>query len=1216
MLQILRKIGLTGALLILSANTFAQTNGSWTVFDGNWSDTANWQNGVIADNGGIASFNSPAANQTYTRTITLDTVSRTLSEIRFGSAESTTITSSGGATLSLLSSGLILNSIYGDHTISAPITGTGDLIKTGAGSLSLSNATSSFTGTIRVNQGFLRTSSASLGNAANSIELNGGGLTGTFANGIQIGANGGEFGNEFGSVTHTGLLTGSGSLIISGTTTLQGDGSGFNGTAFVVGGPLTLSGNGHLGGATSVLANVLTLNNSSTNLNNRLGGGVIVGRGGGLLLTGNSGAATTEALGNLTLEYGLNSFSVSANLARSSTLSFTGLSRQNNSTVIFDGSFFGSAPGAGIGTILFSTSPGTLIGGGGSPTSSTTASILPWAIGVDTFVTWDATTQRILPLSTTSGYATNLTTANALDNVSLNNSVNLAAPKTVNSLRLAPSSSITIGGSLLTLTSGALLYTSSSTTLITTISAPLTAADGGEFNLFTRGGDAVAGTGLVVTGAISGTGGLTISGLVHLLGSNTYTGLTTLNSGTIVVPGGTFTADGSSPSALGQDTSPIRLAEGNLKTTGNLTIDRNLDVRLAGSGTVGLGTIQKSSNESITVNGNISLNKAATNSSNEYLTLTNGHDSANAITFNGTISGNGGLLATGTNYLIFNGNNTYSGGTVLGQKNTWTGTGDNTQYVTGIYEIGSDTAFGTGTITAYGGTFLATGGPRTISNPISIPYGQTEPGLTGASVRFEGNFPITLSGPIDLGTSFDHSIVFTIGANSPVTISGPISHHGISKLGPGTLTLSGINPINRPSYIRQGTLSVSTLGNEGEPGNLGTSSNSWLRMYLSGHTVGDTGILRYTGAGETTDRLFTIDGSGGTIDASGSGALKFGSSDTIYHGWGRDSTLFFFSGYGGGRVFLVGDLGAISVVVGSTVSGNGVPAGTIVTEVGTNWLRVNNAISGNPFVTITAPASLLPVRTLTLTGSNTGLNTITPVLTNSYGSDIYLAVNKTGPGTWSLNGANDYSGGTTINGGTLLVNNTAGSGTGTGGVAVNLGGTFGGNGSIAGALTVNSGGTVAPGNSPGLLTINNDVVFNSGSNLAIELNGNTPGVNYDQLAVNGGITLGNANLLFALGFAPSASDFFYIVNNDLSDAVLGTFAGLPQGSDIFATFGGNTYKGKISYTGDYNTTNFLGSGNDIVLFGFLSAAVPEPGTFALIGLSLPGMILLLRREKA
>jgi autotransporter-associated beta strand protein len=84
-----------------------------------------------------------------------------------------------------------------------------------------------------------------------------------------------------------------------------------------------------------------------------------------------------------------------------------------------------------------------------------------------------------------------------------------------------------------------------------------------------------------------------------------------------------------------------------------------------------------------------------------------------------------------------------------------------------------------------------------------------------------------------------------------------------------------------------------------------------------------------------------------------------------------------------------------------------------------------------------------------------------------------------GAGTVSLGNANTYTGGTTVSGGTLLVNNTNGSATGAGTVSV-AGGTLGGTGGMAGAVTVYAGG-FAPGNPLGTLTISNNLTLLGGT---------------------------------------------------------------------------------------------------------------------------------------
>lgn len=97
---------------------------------------------------------------------------------------------------------------------------------------------------------------------------------------------------------------------------------------------------------------------------------------------------------------------------------------------------------------------------------------------------------------------------------------------------------------------------------------------------------------------------------------------------------------------------------------------------------------------------------------------------------------------------------------------------------------------------------------------------------------------------------------------------------------------------------------------------------------------------------------------------------------------------------------------------------------------------------------------------------------------------------KTGPGTMRLTRSNTYAGGTTVTAGTLLVNNTTGSGTGPGAVIVN-GGTLSGTGTISGLVTVNPNGAVSPGtaSSIGTLTLNTAPVLVGKTILRIDRNG-------------------------------------------------------------------------------------------------------------------------------
>ena len=151
------------------------------------------------------------------------------------------------------------------------------------------------------------------------------------------------------------------------------------------------------------------------------------------------------------------------------------------------------------------------------------------------------------------------------------------------------------------------------------------------------------------------------------------------------------------------------------------------------------------------------------------------------------------------------------------------------------------------------------------------------------------------------------------------------------------------------------------------------------------------------------------------------------------------------------------------------------------------------------------------------------------------------------------------------------------------------GATRGGNGSTEADVTVLSGGKLAPGSSPGDLGTG-DLLLSSGSIFEVNIDGLTPGTLYDQVDVTGTVNLTGSLLDIILGFSPSYGNTFTIIDNDSTDAVVGTFSGKPEGSLFFD----DGQQWKITYVG--------GSGNDVVL-----EAVPEPSAYAL---GLVGLVAL------
>src|SRR5262249_28427914 len=140
-------------------------------------------------------------------------------------------------------------------------------------------------------------------------------------------------------------------------------------------------------------------------------------------------------------------------------------------------------------------------------------------------------------------------------------------------------------------------------------------------------------------------------------------------------------------------------------------------------------------------------------------------------------------------------------------------------------------------------------------------------------------------------------------------------------------------------------------------------------------------------------------------------------------------------------------------------------------------------------------------------------------------------------GTWTLTGANTYTGGTIVNGGTLMVNGAIGA------VTVNAGATLGGSGTT-GPVTLSAGAVLSPGGPDPAIQRLQDLLLSPEPAYVVQLTGPTAGSGYDRLDVTGSVRLNGATLDAALGFSPGPGTPFVLINNDGTDPVAGTFAGL------------------------------------------------------------------------
>ncbi|MEL6810586.1 MAG: LamG-like jellyroll fold domain-containing protein [Bacteroidota bacterium] len=122
-----------------------------------------------------------------------------------------------------------------------------------------------------------------------------------------------------------------------------------------------------------------------------------------------------------------------------------------------------------------------------------------------------------------------------------------------------------------------------------------------------------------------------------------------------------------------------------------------------------------------------------------------------------------------------------------------------------------------------------------------------------------------------------------------------------------------------------------------------------------------------------------------------------------------------------------------------------------------------------------------------------------------------------------------------------------------------------------GPVIVENNAVITPGGNSTTYNLNTSDLEISSATFAPRIEGDSAG-DYDRLNVTGTITLVDATFAPTEGFTGSPDDDeIVLINNDGTDAIIGTFNSLPEGSGV--SFG--PYTGMISYVG--------GDGNDVTL---------------------------------
>lgn len=331
----------------------------------------------------------------------------------------------------------------------------------------------------------------------------------------------------------------------------------------------------------------------------------------------------------------------------------------------------------------------------------------------------------------------------------------------------------------------------------------------------------------------------------------------------------------------------------------NIVANSSDGLTKSGSGTLTINGSDAQAGPLIVDGGVLNLNAAYTGQSSFATIYVSGTNSVLNEGVNGSIGGSGAFTITDNSAVTFSGSNSFTGtinvtyGTLTLNNNNALASGvtvlEGNPGVAGypagtlILENGI-TSTGTVGIDGYGaagqnGAIVSLTGTNTLSGQIRLGAGSGPNVIdveAGSKLVFSNSSQWLNDGTVrttiftGAGTGVDDGVLG--GTNSP-TMSGT-----------GTWSLLAANTYTGVTTINAGTLAVNTLANGASTANsLGESSNAASNLLIANGAT-----LQYVGSGNSTDRLFTINGTaaGATaaLDASGTGAVSFTNTNTLAYG--------------------------------------------------------------------------------------------------------------------------------------------------------------------------------------------------------------------------------------------------------------------------------------------------------------------------------------------
>jgi outer membrane autotransporter protein len=523
----------------------------------------------------------------------------------------------------------------------------------------------------------------------------------------------------------------------------------------------------------------------------------------------------------------------------------------------------------------------------------------------------------------------------------------------------------------------------------------------------------------------------------------------------------------------------------NTATAGQAVIVNNSTVQFSDDATAGSAAITNNSNLYF-YDRSIGGDAAITNNSNLYFNdQSTGGNAAITTTVTGTTDFSQSSGPNSDNKLSA-GSLAGAGAYILGANALTVGGNNQSTEVSGIISgvDGSLVKSGTGT--------MVLSGDNTYTGTTTISGGRLEIGNGGIGGSIAGN--VVLSG----GTfGINQSDSFTFGN----TISGSGS---FNQMGTGTTILTQDNSFTGTTTISHGTLRLGAAGTTGGvTGNIvanGALVFDRSNTFTYGGIISGGGSLTQAGTGTTIltgnnslEGPATI--SGGTLqlgDGGTTGRLMGNVANNSHFAINRSDAYTFGRIISGSGDFTQAGTGTTILTNNNTYTGG--------TTISAGKLQLGNAgTTGGIAGDILVDAGELIINrsnAYTMSGEITGGGTF----------------RQAGTGNTTLTGNNVFAGSIFVDAGRLSVDgslgyyhNQANHSTTT----VN-GGELGGVGTIDGELIVNAGGTLAPGNSIGTLTVNNDVTFDTGAYFQAEI---APDGTSDLLQVNGVVTINGGTVV-------------------------------------------------------------------------------------------------------